>query len=39
MIKANMIDAVKVKFLKQIFEEDFPRARHDRVADWNRVGA
>ena len=24
MIKANMIDAVKVKFLKQIFEEDFP---------------
>lgn len=24
MIKANMTDAVKVKFLKQIFEEDFP---------------
>ena len=24
MIKANMIDAVKVKFVQQIFEDDFP---------------
>lgn len=24
MIKVNMVDAIKVKFLDQIFEEDFP---------------
>lgn len=31
-ITVNMVDAIKVKFHKQIFEEDFPRKGHGSLA-------
>lgn len=31
-ITVNMVDAIKVKFLKQIFEEDFPERGHGSLA-------